>query len=155
MRNATTIARGFMLIVGLGLVFAGTASAQTARFDIPFSFVAGRTVLPAGQYDVKMDVSARRMYVVPADGTAQTTLAAIPNEANETPAASRLAFRKRGSTYVMSGAWLSDRHAGLELPADQVARALARAAGEPVTVAQVESARPRATSANIIFGARK
>jgi hypothetical protein len=69
MRHATT-ARLFAVVLLATCAFAGIANAQTlaVKFTLPFEVQWGRNVLPAGEYSVSIDSSAKVALVRSANG---------------------------------------------------------------------------------------
>ncbi len=143
MKNATAVTRALMLIAVLAMVFVTTANAQTSgRFDIPFQFVAGQTILPAGEYRVNAGAGSPWMRIVETSGAATVNLLVIPKYAQAAQATGRMEFRRIGDTYVLTGVWLRGNDRGLQMPSRQVERELARASEEITSVAQVNEATP-------------
>ena len=146
MKNATKTMRVLMIVAAFAIVSLTAANAQTTgRFDIPFEFVAGETILPAGEYKVKVETGFAGMQFVSTDGKAALVLFAVPKQAKEAPATGRLEFRRNGDTYVLTAVWVRNSNMGLQLPAKQVERELAKAAEGSNVIAYVnEIAPPRA-----------
>jgi hypothetical protein len=54
----------FIMAVAAMAVAAGSASAETLKADIPFTFRAGNTLLTPGAYKLKMSVSINRHFIL-------------------------------------------------------------------------------------------
>jgi hypothetical protein len=79
------------------------ASAQTneiAKGDIPFSFYAGNTRMPAGNYTIRVSDDERRLLLQTADGSAAAFVIELPTNSSQdgTPA---IRFDEIGGTYFL------------------------------------------------------
>ncbi len=141
----TTI-RALMLAAVAGVAFTGVANAETIKLQVPFQFVAGEAVVPAGEYLVttKSD-SFATIRIDRLDGVHVATLAAIPAyaAASET---TRVEFRKVGAAYVLSKVWVGSR-TGCEMPTRRLPEELERAA-KAATAGDKDSA-------NIVWSSRQ
>jgi hypothetical protein len=119
-------------LLGLGLLLAvSAAEAQEPKVqaNIPFDFVVGNQVLPAGEYVVspagEMAVSIRS---TAGDDTILTVVrgcaAAFPSEK------SRLVFHSVGGRYFLSQVWASGYSRGRELPRSKAEALLAKSGAE-------------------------
>jgi len=143
MKNATKTMRVLMIVAAFAIVSLTAANAQTTgRFDIPFEFVAGETTLPAGEYKVKVEASSALIQIVNANERTALYLLAIPKQAKDAPATGRLEFRRNGDIYVLTTVWVRNSDRGLQMPAKQVERELARSAEESSTIAYVNEIAP-------------
>jgi hypothetical protein len=132
-----------LIVAAFAIVSLTAANAQTTgKFDIPFQFVAGQTVLPAGEYKVKVESGSAGMQIVHTDGKAALVLFAVPTQAKEAPATGRLEFRRNGDTYVLASVWVRHSNRGLQLPTKQVERELAKAAEGSSAIAYVNEIAP-------------
>ena len=143
MKNATRMIRVLMIVTAFAIVSLTAANAQTTgRFDIPFQFVAGQTILPAGDYRVKVEAGSAWMQIVNADGKAALQVLAVPAQAKAAPATGSLEFQRNGDTYVLTAVRVRNSNRGLQLPAKQVARELAKGAEESRAIAYVNEIAP-------------
>jgi hypothetical protein len=122
---------GILMVVGLvSLLTAAPASGQTiAKFSVPFQFVAGDRVLPAGEYLVKVDSGLRSLQIRHAWGVDGAFLAAVPARTMDAASVGKLVFTAYGSARLLQTVWIGGRAVGLELPMSKAQRELAKAAG--------------------------
>ena len=92
-----------ILCVGIALVAAVAAHAQTATANVPFSYHMGNRLLPAGTYHIS-DSNNGRIAWFRGKGIVQTasTIDVAGSRFNE-PA--RLIFHKYGGEYFLSEIW--------------------------------------------------
>lgn len=132
------------IAISLAALLAVTsANAQTTwmRVQVPFQFLAGDKLLPAGEYEVEYDPASYRMTVRSFSNSAGMFLSVGRTElARPAEDKGTLVFYKYGSHYVLRRAWLPDRTQGFELPKSNRERELAK-----VTV-KVELASVRVSS---------
>ena len=125
---------------GLGvLMWVAPAGAQTStmRFDIPFSFVAGDHVLPAGTYRVTVDDNFNLCRLDPFGGTSPHIVRLVPGATSRPMAKSlngSMRFTRYGDRYVFSGVWRPDSVAGNETVQSRHQRELAASGTTPVVV---------------------
>jgi hypothetical protein len=122
---------GILMLVGLvSLLTAAPASGQTiARFNVPFQFVAGDRVLPAGEYRVTVDSGLRRVEIRQAGADDGAFLMATPAITKDAANASKLVFTATGSVKLLQWVRIGGRAEGLELPVSKAQREFAKAAG--------------------------
>jgi hypothetical protein len=125
------------LRIALGLVVllsVTTASAETAgRFQIPFQFLMGDKVLPAGDYKVTVDTANMRIQLSGWEGSASVYLTA--NSPNRTATdTGKLVFNKYGRILVLREMWKSGSSHGHELTTSKAEREIARQAGTSSTL---------------------
>lgn len=113
----------FMVMAG-----ATPANGQTmARFNVPFQFVAGDQVLPAGEYRVTVGQGLRRIDLRQVSDDKGAYLAAIPTQLNSTANTGTLVFNVYGKVRVLQAMRIRGTAEGIELPLSKVTRELARA----------------------------
>jgi len=137
MKNETWIMAAIVMSLCL-LVMAGAtpANGQTmARFNVPFQFVAGDQVLPAGEYRVTVEQGLRRIDLRQVGGDEGAGLAAIPAQLERAVNAGTLVFNVYGSVRVLQAMRIGGRTEGIELPLSKAAREMARA-GAPDLMAK-------------------
>lgn len=137
----------FIPVLALLFTLAATSYAQSARRTvilIPFDFVAGEKVLPAGTYSVEPvrrdSYTAWEIRSTTGRAGAVVMTSALGGGAAEA-AESRLVFRKYAEAYVLAQVWPSSEGAGREVVQSRLGRNAASAAAgegrkpEAVTVA--------------------
>lgn len=82
--------------------------------NIPFEFIVGGKVLPAGNYVVRIN-NETGLVEVCEDGIYCESIVTSPVEAVQAPAQAELAFRKYGDQYFLSQIWSTGR-VGRHLP---------------------------------------
>ena len=126
-----------LVLVAAALLFASTAQAQAlhVKADIPFDFVVGNTVYPAGTYTLApatqssnallLDGGDARAFVMP-----NPCSLALPSQAT------KLVFDRMGGTYFLRQVWVEGRTDGREFPKSKPELQMARnqTPGESVTV---------------------
>ena len=110
----------FIPVLALLFTLAATSYAQSARRTvilIPFDFVAGEKVLPAGTY--RIEPVRRDSYTAwEIQSTSASAGAVVMTSAlggNKAGAESRLVFQKYGETHVLAQVWPSSDMAGREV----------------------------------------
>jgi hypothetical protein len=122
---------GILMVVGLvSLLMAPPASGQTiAKFNVPFQFVAGGQVLPAGEYRVKVDSGLRRAEIRQAGTQDGAFLAAVPVSTMDMAVTGKLVFSANGSVRLLQSVWIGGRAERVELPTSKAQREFAKNAG--------------------------
>ncbi len=122
---------GILMVVGLvSLLTAPPASGQSiAKFNVPFQFVAGDRVLPAGQYRIKVDSALRLLEIRQELGDDGAYLAAIPAFTTEAANTTKLVFSAYGDVRLLQWVRIGGRTEGLELPTSKAQREFAKASG--------------------------
>lgn len=137
----------FIPVLALLFALATTSFAQSARRTvilIPFDFVAGEKVLPAGTY--RVEAVRRDSYTVwEVRSTAGRAGAVVMTSAVGSGAAEearpRLVFRKYAETYVLAQLWPSGDSAGREVVQSRRGRALVARDVKPEAVTVMAHAR--------------
>jgi hypothetical protein len=129
--SKTTVRIALGLVVLLSVT---TASAETVgRFQIPFQFLMGDKVLPAGDYKVTIDAASMRIQLASWDGSASVNLTA--NTPHRVAAdTGKLVFQKYGRVLVLREMWRSGANYGHELTTSKAEREIARQAGASSTL---------------------
>jgi len=136
--------RIFATFSSLALLTAAAAFAQSSamRFDIPFDFHVGATVLPAGHYSVQPRTaftgSVLSIRGVDRKGGVmiQTNAATAP----KTPETGKLVFNRYDKTYFLSSVWTAGDPQGSQLLKSKAELEFARN-GSPIRTEQVVLAR--------------
>jgi hypothetical protein len=138
----------FIPVLALLFALATTSSAQSARRTvilIPFDFVAGEKVLPAGTY--RVEAVRRDSYTVwevrstAGRAGAVVMTSAVGSGAEEEEAGPRLVFRKYAETYVLAQLWPSSDSTGREVVQSRRGRALVARNVKPEAVTVMAHAR--------------
>jgi hypothetical protein len=144
--------RTLVLLAGF-LAAAAVANADTMRVRVPFQFVAGRTLLPAGEYQVTVSPDASRIKLAHMNGKHVAFLAGLPVR---TPGAAgtEVEFRKIGNAYVLSRAW-DGRRTGWEMPAALPMERLSRAARAAIAAEPLAEVVTVSANGNIVWSFRE
>lgn len=132
MKNLTSKTRIPIAIGLLALLSAMSAYAQIGqmRASVPFQFLAGDKVLPAGEYRVEVNPLSGRMVLRLVDGSAGLYLSANPcDRPASAPAGGMLVFQKYGNHYFLRTLWNPGQSKGYELPRSKSERELAEKTG--------------------------
>lgn len=137
----------FIPVLALLFALAATSFAQSARRTvilIPFDFVAGEKVLPAGTY--RVEAVRRDSYTVwEVRSTAGRAGAVVMTSAVGSGAAAdaepRLVFQKYAETYVLAQLWPSSDPTGREVVQSRRGRALVAGNVKPEAVTVMAHAR--------------
>ena len=119
---------GFALVAA-SLLLASGAQAQGlhVRADVPFDFVVGNKVYPAGNYDIERKLSNSNALLISSD-TKMTPTFVLPNActAGKPAAKSVLIFHRVGDEYFLYQIWTEGSTIGRELPQPKRETELAR-----------------------------
>ena len=141
MRKSTWTIRVLMSISVLVLLSATSAYGQTSmRFNIPFQFLAGDHVMPAGDYLVRVDFASRMLNVRHENGRSAKYLSAIPSKRSFDPVEEgKLVFKSYRNVYVLARVWTRGVSVSSDLPVSKAERELARTqrAGSTIQVAYI------------------
>jgi hypothetical protein len=106
----TTILVMASVIVLLGATFGLAEGTQPMiRANIPFQFIVGTKMLPAGEYDFTPNALGDAVRVINIKGGPSSdalVLTRLGGEIHASPQDSHLVFDKVGSTYTFSELWL-------------------------------------------------
>jgi hypothetical protein len=108
--------RSTLLLLGI-LTFVGAAHAQEVRLraNIPFDFVVGNRVLPAGEYELgKALVGANVIAIRDEDQPSTTMVGSHPCALSEPSKTSKLVFHRMGGEYFLYQIWVEGRDTGSE-----------------------------------------
>jgi hypothetical protein len=108
-----------MLVVLLALIATVSVQAQSQRdrINVPFSFVIGGKVLPAGEYSVEPNRkdSLNVWLLKTQEGNTSVLFNTMPVRATKTQKNTKLVFTKYDDQYFLSEVWLAGENAGREL----------------------------------------
>jgi hypothetical protein len=121
---------------GLLLTLAATShtvAAQGARrlvVNVPFDFVAGRELLPAGRYTITRvgRESGRALLIRSEDGRKSVTV--LTNSAEAGGELPQVSFKRYGERYFLARVWTPGVEAARALPASSLERQLRRELAE-------------------------
>ena len=107
-------------LLGLGMLLAVSATqAQEARVkaNIPFDFVVGNKVLPAGEYVVSPQGATNQIILISAEEGNSAALATTLNCASSAPSSStKLVFHTMNGQYFLWQVWTEGYDHGRQLP---------------------------------------
>jgi len=132
------------IAIAAAFALAASANAQSPsmRMDVPFPFLAGNEVLPAGVYQVKVDDQFHRLLIEPHEGG---PIRALPFASGITERKQAnawdgvLQFQKIGERFVLRAAFRAGHVEGYYLMRSKAERELAKGAaeGETATVSEL------------------
>ena len=110
--------------LAIGMVAsAPSAAAQNgdavAKANIPFDFLAGQRVMPAGTYEISK--SSDHMLLLRATGQNATEFLLVHDTyALDPPTGSSIVFDRHGNKYFLRQIWTAGNHDGLECPKGRI-----------------------------------
>jgi hypothetical protein len=116
--------------LGLGLLLAvSAAQAQETRVkaSIPFDFVVGNQILPAGEYMVSSLGSTNEALVIRSDDS-KTAILSLTNSCSSSKPSdtSKLVFHHLAGRYFLSQVWAAGNSGGRQLPTSRIEVQLAK-----------------------------
>jgi hypothetical protein len=116
--------------LGLGLLMVvSAAQAQETRLkaNIPFDFVVGNQVLPAGEYMVASEGATDQVLVIRSNDS-KTAILALTNSCSSFKPSdtSKLVFHRLAGRYFLSQVWGAGNSGGRELPQSRIEVQLAK-----------------------------
>ncbi len=118
------------LAMFLALLMSAAAHAQTTQLNVtvPFEFVAGDTVLPAGDYDVHSIgfLGGKALSIQNVTSRAGTFLLSSWCQSAKTSESNKLVFYRYGQKYFLAEVWTVSTNIGRKMPLDQRQTELAR-----------------------------
>jgi hypothetical protein len=114
------------------LIYAQLRPALEA--EIPFSFEAGKSVLPPGQYRVAAGPSQSVMELACQDSKARIFVSTNAVRSPETVVEGKLVFQRYGNRYFLRQIWTAGTDTGRELMISKAEKELAHSAGAGQTV---------------------
>jgi len=115
------------VVLATARAFAQTEGRITT--NIPFAFVAGNKVLPAGEYTIQRGVpeDPELLLIRSADNRVALFLNVEDTYARQTPTETKLIFNRIGDEYFLSRIWVAGVQVGREVPRSRAERELERA----------------------------
>jgi hypothetical protein len=112
------------------ILAAAPAYAQSADnivMKVPFSFVAGKKTLPAGEYTIKRSLSTRLTLIRDAGGRREyTTILTMPVPSETMARAAKLIFHRYGDQYFLHEVWTPENERGGQLSESRAELELAK-----------------------------
>ena len=109
-----TIARLLTLsIVSMAPIVSASTNLEV---KVPFTFVAGHSTLPAGQYEISIDDNKHVICIKDSSGHFSMFLLTEPTEGPTVRADSKVVFTHRGDEYSLSALWVVGERSGQEVP---------------------------------------
>jgi len=129
-----------MLVAAAALTLGSAAYAQkvNVRAMVPFEFVLGDKVYPAGEYAVQSVMTNNdSLYIKNEEGAKPALLLTDPHTAPEPANQTKLVFHRLGTTYFLYQVWVAGSEVGREFPRSrrETRMALNGAKAETVIVA--------------------
>jgi hypothetical protein len=121
--------RIFATLSSFALLTAAAAFAQNGvpmKVDIPFEFRVANTIMPAGSYDVRVQLASGLVSLQSMErNAAAMILTNGVGGGRDIPEKSSLVFHRYGNTYFLSRVWSHGYAIGRELPTSKAERELA------------------------------
>jgi hypothetical protein len=123
-RNLLAIALSLPLLLSA----AGQAQTTQLKVTVPFEFIAGDTVLPAGDYDVQSTGpwGGKALSIHNVTSNAGTLLLSNSCQLAKTSDSNKLVFYRYGQKYFLAEVWTVNTLIGRKMPLDQRQTELAR-----------------------------
>ena len=116
--------------MSLALLMSAAAPAQTTQLNVtvPFEFIAGDTVLPAGDYDVHSTgrLGGNALSIQNVTSKAGTFLLSNWSQLAKTSESNKLVFYRYGEKYFLAEMWTMNSNIGRKMPLNQRQTELAR-----------------------------
>ena len=95
-----------ILLGSILLLMATMASAQKVQFTVPFSFVAGSTNLPAGDYTIELNRRKGAMILSSEDRSGKSVMMLANNsDWTRNPDKTYAIFQRYGTHYFLAAVW--------------------------------------------------
>ncbi|MGA2859736.1 MAG: hypothetical protein ABSE40_22940 [Candidatus Sulfotelmatobacter sp.] len=127
-------ARSLVLAIAIVAVLAAWPVSMAAQMDpylkvdVPFSFRAGNTLMPAGSYRITRKTQYGNTLQI--EHETQAIVLSVERWQLEDSSVPKVVFQRYGDTYFLSQVWMTDRWSGL--PMTKLQREFAaRSSGEP------------------------
>ncbi len=132
------MSRRIVMLMGVAVVLAAPiifAQLQPAlEAEIPFTFEAGKSVLPAGQYRVAAGPSQGVIELACPDSKVRMFVGTNAVRSLETVGEGKLVFHRYGNRYFLRQIWTVGTDTGRELMPSKAEKELAHSAGAGQTV---------------------
>jgi len=115
MKTRALVMAGMMALTAVSYTRVAQAQEQVV-FNIPFEFVAGNSMLPAGEYTVQVLGPTHVLQLVDRkDSAASAFLGTNAAVATEIQSESKLIFQRYGDRYFLSQVWTAGNSRGRQL----------------------------------------
>jgi len=111
-------------LLALGSAYAQFSWVNHVKADVPFDFMVGDTMFPAGQYTVG-PIAEQTTLVIKGAGSRSKITISQAVIANAPPSTSKLVFHKYGERYILTQIWVQGESRGRELPKTRLEKELA------------------------------
>ena len=124
--------RNWFLLLAVWVLAAWSAFGQFSwanhvEADVPFDFMVGDTMFPAGQYTVGPIAEQSTLVIRGADARSKFAMShAI--DTRKLPSTSKVVFHKYGERYILTQIWVQGESRGRELPKTRLEKELASGA---------------------------
>jgi hypothetical protein len=109
MKTRIMLALGLVALLGVGSAYAAQLTAEVLKAKIDFQFTAGGKVLPAGDYEFRLDegqVPVFRIQGQGKTGALANVITRLAAEIHTTLQDAHVVFDKVGDTYTLSEIWI-------------------------------------------------
>ena len=109
-----------VIAMSLALLMSAAAHAQTTQLKVtvPFEFIAGDTVLPAGDYDVQAigPWGGKTLSIHNVTSNEGTLVLSNSCQSAKTSDSNKLVFYRYGQQYFLAKVWTVNTHIGRQMP---------------------------------------
>jgi hypothetical protein len=114
--------RSVLLALAALLIAAGSAYAQSVRFNVPFQFTVGTTLMPPGDYSIESHSGT----LIIRGLDRQRFVNSIPVESRDAQSQTKLVFRCYSSLCFLAQGWTEGNNSGWELAVNRQERLVAK-----------------------------
>ncbi len=133
--KAIVMAMGLTALIGAAI--PATAQTSYMKVNIPFAFVAGKSSLPAGEYNLQVDARTRVLQIQPAAANATYSVLLWPgadSRGGGQADTGKLRFQIVGGQYYLGEVWRPDHDIGDKLSVPKVVESARGGSGGVSTV---------------------
>lgn len=121
-RHSSMVAAAIVLLLSAGSAYA---QSRLGTFNVPFRFVAGETVLTAGEYHITQDSTPGMLQLWGSDR--HTILVFAGNIQTLDPSTqTKIVFHRYDNRYFLAQVWVGGQNLGREVPIGRQEREIAR-----------------------------
>ena len=127
----------FLVLAAAALILGSTAYAQTVhvRAQVPFNFILGDKVYPAGEYTVQsLEYYSHSLFIRSGKVDASAVTLSYPTTSAKSAKQTVLVFHRMGNTYFLSEVWCADSKVGRGFPRSHTESTMAMMQTKPETV---------------------
>ncbi len=124
-------------LISTALIGVSPAPAQVSNLvvaNVPFDFSVGKTVLPAGHYEIKLDLHPHVVALLRADRSAGVTVTTTDGLRKDPDLHGFLRFQHHGDQYVLTGVFAPGRERARLVSPSKAAREMMAAGARPETI---------------------